>query len=277
MSSRARDFAADIDTSLNSAVTALMVRVSNDILLPNFMNLQPDDVETKSKDEIVTYVDHTAEAALTAGLLHIDPSARVVGEEAAERDPGLLKMIGRGLVWIVDPLDGTANYVAGQGPFGMMIALAIDGVVEKGWIYDPQNRRLCFAARGEGARVNGVRMTVPWERRPRLIAALATQFMAPDTRQAFEAKGRSKFDLVPIPRCAAEHYPRVASGENDVAVFQRTLPWDHAPGVLFLEEAGGCAARWDGSPYRLDDGKGLVVASSRYALDAALNTLFNAD
>ena len=71
-----------------------------------------------------------------------------------------------------------------------------------------------------------------------------------------------------IPRCAAEQYPRLGLGENDVSSFKRTLAWDHAAGVLWLNEAGGKAARLDGSEYRVDehgkagDYKGLVGASS---------------
>ena len=69
--------------------------------------------------------------------------------------------------------------------------------------------------------------------------------------------------MVDIPRCAAEQYPRLALGVNDVSVFERTLSWDHAAGVLFLNEAGGKVARADGSAYRVDDTrKGLIAAAS---------------
>ena len=69
--------------------------------------------------------------------------------------------------------------------------------------------------------------------------------------------------MVDIPRCAAEQYPRLALGVNDLSVFERTLAWDHAAGVLFLNEAGGKAAREDGSPYRVDDHRrGLIAAAS---------------
>jgi fructose-1,6-bisphosphatase/inositol monophosphatase family enzyme len=68
---------------------------------------------------------------------------------------------------------------------------------------------------------------------------------------------------VPIPRCAAEQYPRLVLGQNDVSIFERTLPWDHAAGILFLEEAGGKAARIDGSPYRVNDKRrGLIGAAT---------------
>ena len=83
-----------------------------------------------------------------------------------------------------------------------------------------------------------------------------------------DAKLAPHYTLVDIPRCAAEQYPRLALGENDISTFKRTLPWDHAAGVLWLNEAGGKAARLDGSQYRVDqhgaagDYKGLVGASS---------------
>ncbi len=59
-----------------------------------------------------------------------------------------------------------------------------------------------------------------------------------------------------MPRCAAEQYPRLCLGQTDVAMFRRTLPWDHAPGALLFAEAGGHIARWDGSPYRPADNAG---------------------
>ena len=71
------------------------------------------------------------------------------------------------------------------------------------------------------------------------------------------------YRVVDIPRCAAEQYPRLVLGENDVSIFERTLPWDHAAGVLFVNEAGGKAARPDGSPYRVDEDRtGLIGAAS---------------
>ena len=59
--------------------------------------------------------------------------------------------------------------------------------------------------------------------------------------------------MVDIPRCAAEQYPRLVLGVNDVSIFERTLAWDHAAGVLLVNEAGGKVARPDGQPYRVDE------------------------
>jgi fructose-1,6-bisphosphatase/inositol monophosphatase family enzyme len=99
-------------------------------------------------------------------------------------------------------------------------------------------------------------------------------FLSPERRAELEARSAGKLSVVPIPRCAAEQYPRLALGQNDISLFERSLPWDHAPGALFLEEAGGIIRRTDGSPYRVGDGgKGLLGASSRRMWDAAAEIL----
>lgn len=83
-------------------------------------------------------------------------------------------------------------------------------------------------------------------------------------REAMKAHIAPHYALVDIPRCAAEQYPRLVLGVNDVSIFERTLAWDHAAGVLFVNEAGGKAARPDGRPYRVDEAHlpGLIGAAS---------------
>ncbi|HCO46578.1 MAG TPA: inositol monophosphatase, partial [Erythrobacter sp.] len=89
-------------------------------------------------------------------------------------------------------------------------------------------------------------------------------FMEEQRRDATRRHIAPAYELVDIPYCAAEQYPRLALGTNDVSIFERTLAWDHAAGVLWLNEAGGKAARPDGSPYRVDEvGRtGLLGAAS---------------
>jgi fructose-1,6-bisphosphatase/inositol monophosphatase family enzyme len=107
------------------------------------------------------------------------------------------------------------------------------------------------------------------------IAALAVYFMTPEERADIQARADGNFTLVDIPRCAAEQYPRLVLGQNDVSVFARTLPWDHAAGTLLLNEAGGCCQRLDGLPYMVGDlRRGLLGASSPRLWDAAAETLF---
>jgi fructose-1,6-bisphosphatase/inositol monophosphatase family enzyme len=85
------------------------------------------------------------------------------------------------------------------------------------------------------------------------------------------------FSIVSIPRCAAEQYPRLVQGDADVCLFGRTLPWDHAAGFVFLSEAGGKATRFDGSPYRLDDRHGLIVAASENLWTTAMKSIGSVD
>lgn len=243
--------------------------------MPSFRRLAEDDIAEKSPGEVVTRIDRLSEERLRTGLEALGTGVRVIGEEACADDPALLAEAGKGLVWLVDPLDGTGNFASGHHPFGMMVALVADGVPQAAWMLDPVTDRLCHAERGKGATVSGQRVTAQGTGAPTPVAALATQFMAPDVRLRVAEEARRHFTLEPIPRCAAESYPRLVLGRNDMALFQRILPWDHAAGVLFVEEAGGVATHWDGSPYRVGGpAPGLLVAANRSAWDLAHAALF---
>jgi fructose-1,6-bisphosphatase/inositol monophosphatase family enzyme len=100
-------------------------------------------------------------------------------------------------------------------------------------------------------------------------------FLSEDRRLDIAARSAGVLQMVPIPRCAGEQYPRVVLGQNDIALFERTLPWDHVAGCLFLREAGGIAARPDGSAYRVDRaGTGLIAAATPQLWDRAVEVLF---
>lgn len=261
---------------LSSAVSALLRDVAARIVLPRYRSLKSDETIEKSPGEIVTIADLEAEIALYEGLSKLDTSARILGEEAVEKDAGLLDGLSNGSVWLIDPVDGTKNFARGSGPFGMMIAHVIDGRVEHGWLYCPVTDRMCHASRSHGAWINGERVMARASGAARPIAALATQFLKPDLRRSLEDRASDTYQLERIPGCAAEHYPRNVLGTYDVSLFQRTLPWDHAAGALFLEEAGGKAARWDGSDYKIgDDGFGLLLAANAQLWDQAAEILFD--
>jgi fructose-1,6-bisphosphatase/inositol monophosphatase family enzyme len=259
----------------HDAVSALLRQVAAEVVLPRFQHLDAAEIEEKAKDDLVTIADREAEVQLAQGLAQIDLSARIVGEEACAADPTLLDTVGTGRVWLIDPVDGTNNFAAGRTPFGMMIALVEDGVPQGGWLYDPVADRMCHAVRGGGAFVDGQPVTAQGTGSPEPVAALATYFMSDADRATLAERVAGQLTLVDIPRCAAEQYPRLVLGENDLALFQRTLPWDHAAGVLFLEEAGGRVARADGSPYRVGDTRrGMLGAASPELWDMAAPLIF---
>lgn len=249
--------------ALHRAMEALLDRVAEQAILPRYGKLALDEIAQKQPDDLVTIADREAEAMLTDGLEAIIPGLPVVGEEAAHADPAVLDRL-TGDCWIVDPIDGTHNFAHGKPPFGILIAMAAGGEAHTGWIYDCLSRRLCIAHRGKGAFINGERVTARATRETPPVAAISTIFMDPEERERVKAHVAPHYRLVDTPRCAAEQYPRLALGTNDVSIFNRTLAWDHAAGVLWLNEAGGMAARPDGSPYRVDeiDRTGLLGAAS---------------
>lgn len=233
-------------------------------VLPRYQSLAAHEIDAKAADDVVTIADKEAELILAEGLARILPEATIIGEEAAHADPTLLDRLGDDLCWIIDPIDGTNNYAAGKMPFGIMVSLSQGGETIAGWIYDPMSPRLCHAHLGQGAFVKDYRITARTTGQQPPIAALSLVFMDPARREAMKAHIAPHYSLVDIPRCAAEQYPRLVLGTNDVSIFERTLAWDHAAGVLFVNEAGGKAARPDGRPYRVDEAHlpGLIGAAS---------------
>ena len=249
--------------ALDTAILALAREVSEKIILPRFQNLAGDEIDEKSADDFVTIADHEAEEMLTDGLAKLDSSLAIVGEEAAHADSTVLEKLSEDC-WIVDPLDGTHNFAHGRPPFGIIIAQASGGECQRGWIYDCLSGRFCHAERGRGAFIDGEPIVAKPTGSEMPVAAISRIFLTEEQRALVDAKLAPYYQLVDIPRCAAEQYPRLAIGENDVSSFKRTLAWDHAAGVLWLNEAGGKAARLDGSAYRVDehDKPGLIGASS---------------
>ena len=253
---------------LNASIHALMRETADRAILPHYRSLSAHEIVTKSLKgeltDLVTIADDEAEAILSEGLARLLPEATIVGEEAAHADPAVLDRLSDALCWIVDPLDGTNNFAEGKAPFGILIALTEHGETVAGWIYDCLTGRFCHANRGSGAFVDGARIAARTTGGTPPVAANSLVYMSPERRAAVQAQIAPHYTLVDIPRCAAEQYPRLVLGQNDVAIFERTLPWDHAAGVLFVNEAGGKAARPDGSAYRVNDHAraGLIGASS---------------
>jgi len=258
-----------VTQTLTGDVLAVMQDAARRAILPRYQSLAAHEIDAKAADDVVTIADKEAELILADGLARLLPEAAIVGEEAAHADPALLDRLGDALCWIIDPVDGTNNYAAGKPPFGLMVALSQSGETVAGWILDPLSGRLCHAHRGAGAFVGDERIVARSTGAAPPIAAISLVFMDQSKREAMKAHIAPHYSLVDIPRCAAEQYPRLVLGTNDVSIFERTLAWDHAAGVLFVNEAGGKAARPDGRPYRVDEAHlpGLIGAASEALWD----------
>ena len=189
----------------------------------------------------------------------------VVGEEAAADHPELLHALHEApAAWLVDPVDGTANFVAGSVDFAVMVALVRDGVSVAAWILHPVADIAYVAELGSGAYREGERLArlEPDADPARWTGALFTRFMDPEQRTRAEAVATRFATINAGSKCAGVDYVRLIEGGLDFARYQRTMPWDHAPGSLLLTEAGGAAGRLDGSAYRPDDDRtGLLIAA----------------
>ncbi|MYL98815.1 inositol monophosphatase [Novosphingobium sp. FGD1] len=251
-----------MDNALDRAVENAMRESARAAIMPRFTAGKPIAADWKAAGEAVTAADRESEAILTERLSGLIPGAHVVGEEASHHDPALLGRLGEGVCWIVDPLDGTANFAAGEGPFGILVALAEEGIPVGGWILDPLTGRFCSARIGAGATIDGAPVRAGAQARTIPHIAVTRLFADPTRREALFATLSGTCDVHDSPRCAADQYPRIALGENDATLFTRTIAWDHAAGVIFLNEAGGRAARPDGSSYRCDDAQGGLIAAA---------------
>lgn len=250
-------------------------------IMPRFRKLPPGSIRTKSGPlDLVTEADEAAERMITTGLERLFPGCLVVGEEASAANPSLMDGLAEAeLAFTVDPVDGTANYAAGLPLFGCMAAAMCRGEVVAAAILDPVGDDTAFALRGEGAwteTADGVitelrvAAAVPVAE---MTGALSWRNLPPSQR----TRVLSRLGVVAASwdyRCAAHQYRMVAAGSCHYAVFNRLMPWDHAPGWLLHREAGGFSARFDGSRYLPADGTGGLICApdeaSFEALRAAL-------
>ena len=254
-------------------------------IMPRFRRLYPGDVQAKSGPlDLVTVADEAAEAQLTKALHARFPGCTVVGEEAAAHDPALLDAVaGSALCFIVDPIDGTANFCAGLPLFGTMLAVTSFGRTLAAVIHDPVGDDTAVALAGEAAWLEGrdgsvaaLRVAPPAEVAA-MSGAVSWRFM-PEPRRSTVCAHLPRVAAAWDYRCAAHQYRMLAAGHCHFLVFNRLLPWDHAAGVLLHHEAGGYAARLDGSPYSpaATDG-GLICAPDRASWAALHKALFEPD
>lgn len=240
-----------------STVAALIREVAASEILPRFRRLEARDItEKKSPTDLVTTADIEAERWLTRALTVLLPGSVVVGEEAAEGDPDmLLALAGDDPVWLVDPVDGTRNFVRHDPRFAVIVALCVAGETRAGWILDPVSDVLAWAVEGQGAWLDDAKG------RHRLQVSAAkpigemTGSLGAKLGNRMRARATGGVNEAPkhIVRygCTGQEYLDLARGVLDFARYHRLKPWDHAAGVLIHAEAGGYGAiAEDGRPYR---------------------------
>ena len=257
--------------ALNIAIKAarragqIINRASNDLDLLK--------VSTKQPNDFVTEVDQAAEAAIIATLQEAYPQYGILAEESGET-------AGKGkgeteYQWIIDPLDGTTNFIHGMPQYAVSIALAKAGVVEQAVIFDPNRNELFTASKGGGAFLNERRIRV--SRRLKLQDSLLgtgfpyRSFDLVDTYLAIFKELTQKTAGQRRPGAASLDLAYVACGRYDGFWEFGLAPWDMAAGALMISEAGGLVSDVRGEASYLTSGN--VVAGTPKVFAPLLNII----
>lgn len=230
-------------------------------VVARFDRLTADDIGEKSPGDFVTIADQECERALGERLRAIR-DLPVVGEEAAAEDPNLLSMIESSeACWVVDPIDGTSNFVAGSTDYVVMVALVEAGEMAGAWVWHPHTDDMLHVTDASTTTRNGASV----ERRPSTdgpVGVIKTAYMPQPAKDIVRELAPEIGTLVPGRKCAGLEYGELVDGDIDFLFYWRTYPWDHAPGGLLAQQAGMRVARLDGSPYRPGDSQtGLLSAT----------------
>ncbi|SFC40230.1 inositol monophosphatase family protein [Streptomyces aidingensis] len=255
-----------IDEELAARAEDAVRRAAAVEIMPRWRQLAEDEVSSKSgPHDVVTVADRQAERLLTDALTALLPGSLVVGEEGVYEDPASYDALRGGApVWIIDPVDGTRQFVRGGPGFCTLLTLAQHGRLLASWTYLPAQDLMATARRGAGAWLNGERLRAgsPAPGASLDIALTHPDFATEEHQKIMAALYTPGFEPRPSGSVGVE-YLRVARGHLDALVYTWEKAWDHAAGLLLVAEAGGVALAADGSPYRITGGNALPFTAAR--------------
>ena len=233
-----------------------VVRKCGDIIL--FADGAERNVSSKEgRANFVTKYDVAVQAYLEEELLKILPEAVFIGEEGEHS-----KAIGEGYAFIVDPIDGTTNFIKNYHRSCVSVGLALHGTMEIGVVYNPYNNEMFYAQRERGAFLNGQPLHVSSNQLEEGLVCFGTSpYYAELIDQTFDlVKTLHKASLdVRRSGSAALDLCDIASGRCELFFECRLSPWDYAAGSLIVQEAGGRISRMDGTEISLDKGCSVLA------------------
>ena len=230
---------------LNVAIKA--ARTAGTIINRAALDIESVRVSAKQTNDFVTEVDVAAENAIIDTLLTAYPDHGIWAEESGQREG---KFGGADHIWIIDPLDGTTNFIHGLPVYCVSIALMVKGKLDQAVIYDPSRNDLFYASKGRGAYLNERRIRVA--KRTQLSECLVSTGFPFRANDAFNNYLQILGDV--MPRCAGVRRPGsaaldlayVAAGYTDAFFEMGLSPWDCAAGALLVTEAGGLVGNFSG-------------------------------
>jgi myo-inositol-1(or 4)-monophosphatase len=251
---------------LNIAVRA--ARRAGEVIIRSLNRLESLSVTSKGRNDFVSEVDHAAEQEIIAIIRRHYPNHAFLAEESGRAGDS-------DTVWIIDPLDGTTNFLHGFPVFAVSIACEQKGRLEHAVVYDPMRGELFTATRGAGAHLENRRIRVS-KQRTLEGALIATGFPYRSNTRYIDAylamlKGIMQHTAgVRRPGAAALDMAYVAAGRVDAFWEIGLSPWDTAAGTLLIQEAGGRIGTLNGGEYRQ---KGNVLAGTPKVYEALVEML----
>lgn len=247
-------------------IASAAARAGGEILASYWRRLPRESVAEKGRNDFVSRADRESEAAIIAAILAAFPADAILGEEGGRREGS------SGREWIIDPLDGTSNFISGFPFWCVSIAVRRRGEIVAGVVWDPLSGELYEAERGAGARRNGERLAVS-DRGSVEGAFLATgfPFRAKELIDVYLSIFRELFLKARAIRragSAALDLALVASGVFDGFFEFQLSPWDIAAGAILIEEAGGALTDFSGGGSYLESGN--VIAGTRGVAEGIL-------
>ncbi len=251
---------------LNIAVRA--ARSAGQVILRHMDRLDTLQVSEKHRNDFVTEVDRLAEQAIIRTIHKAYPGHAIQAEESGRSGEDRH-------LWIIDPLDGTTNFVHGFPHFGVSIALQTDGRLEQAVVYDPVREEIFTASRGAGAQLNNKRLRLdPRRKLARALLGTGFPFRAREHLDTYLATFRALFgEVADIRRAgsAALDLAYVAAGRLDGFWELGLKPWDMAAGALLVREAGGLVTDFAGGSGWSESGN--IVAGAPKVCHAILQRI----
>ncbi len=233
---------------IRDKVGFLLQEASTKFILPFYKNLSAEQISTKSsKDDFVTVADRKSEVFLAKNLIQLINGSNVIGEEACYDDKNNLSRLRDNIVWTVDPIDGTKNFVNGNERFCSMVALLKDGKPQASWIFIPLANK-CYYADASGLQVrHNSDSFQPLEiSNEKMMSTHVTDFkcsvslrhLEPEIKTLVKNKVKHLKNRVFIGSAGIEA-TMLAQGQIDFIFHSNTTAWDHAPVDMFCKASGG--------------------------------------
>jgi len=246
---------------LNIAIDA--ARSAGNIILRNVDRIDRLTIEVKAQNDFVSQVDRKAEEVIIETISKAHPDHSILAEESGQNDKQ-----DSDYQWIIDPLDGTTNFLHGFPQFAVSIALKHKNRLEVGVVYDPVKNELFTAARGEGAKLNDRKIRVtPQKGMKGALLGTGFPFKQPEHLDTYLATFKAVHpDVAGIRRAgsAALDLAYVAAGRLDGFWEIGLNAWDMAAGVLLVREAGGIVTDFSGEGHYLETGNVIAAAPKLY-------------